>query len=208
MFHSHKIVRRISAPARSGGFSLIEILVVIALIGIVATLVIRNVSGGLESGKIKAAKAQIASIGMSVEQFYVDNGSYPEKLEDLASKPGNAANWMGPYGWTMSECKNDLRPGGEFRYTWSKPGGGGITITGVNKEITPPSRIVSTESWGEPWPVSTNTMEFTEVEGQTTLVMTIRYPSKEARDTALGTGMKDGMTTGYERLDEYLGSIA
>jgi hypothetical protein len=41
-------------------------------------------------------------------------------------------NWMGPYGWTMSECKNDLRPGGEFRYTWSKPGGGGITITGVN----------------------------------------------------------------------------
>ena len=79
-----------------------------------------------------------------------------------------------------------------------------MTITGVNKEIDPPSRIVSTESWGEPWPVSTNTMEFTEVEGQTTLVMTIRYPSKEARDTALGTGMKEGMTTGYERLDEYL----
>ena len=37
--------------------------------------------------------------------------------------------------------------------------------------------------------------------------MTIRYPSKAARDQALGTGMKDGMTTGYERLDEYLGSL-
>src|SRR5688500_6851671 len=72
-------------------------------------------------------------------------------------------NGMGPYGWTMSESKNYLRPGGEFRYTWSKPGGGGITITGVNKEITPPSRIVSTESWGEPWPVSTNTRACTEV---------------------------------------------
>jgi uncharacterized protein YndB with AHSA1/START domain len=116
-------------------------------------------------------------------------------------------NWMGPYGWTMSECKNDLRPGGEFRYTWSKPGGNGITITGMNKEVSPPSRIVSTESWGEPWPVSTNTMEFTEHDGQTTLVMTIRYSSKEARDMALGTGMKDGMTTGYERLDEYLGTL-
>jgi general secretion pathway protein G len=97
VFHSHRIVRRISAPARSGGFSLIEILVVIALIGIVATLVIRNVAGGFGSGQSKTAKAQIASVGMSVEQYYVDNGSYPEKLEDLVSKPGNAANWMGPY---------------------------------------------------------------------------------------------------------------
>lgn len=116
-------------------------------------------------------------------------------------------NWMGPHGWTMSECRNDLRPGGEFRYTWSKPGGNGITITGVNKEVVPPSRVVSTESWGDPWPVSTNIMELTESAGQTTVVMTIRYPSKEARDMALQTGMKDGMTVGYERLDEYLGSL-
>ena len=116
-------------------------------------------------------------------------------------------NWMGPYGWTMSECRNDLRPGGEIRYTWTRPEGGGITITGVNKEVDPPKRVVSTESWGAPWPEATNILEFTEVDGQTTIVMTIRYPSKEARDKALATGMKDGMTVGYERLEEYLGTV-
>ena len=77
----------------------------------------------------------------------------------------------------------------------------------MNKEVDPPSRVVSTESWGDPWPVATNILEFTEVDGQTTLVMTIRYASKEARDAALQTGMKEGMTTGYERLEEYLGTM-
>ena len=82
---------------RSMGFSLIEILVVIALIGIVATLVIRNVGGGFAGGQAKAAKSQIASVGMSIEQYYLDNGSYPERLEDLVQKPANATNWNGPY---------------------------------------------------------------------------------------------------------------
>lgn len=90
-------IRRIAAPARAGGFSLIEILVVIALIGIVATLVIRNVGGGFSSGQAKAARSQLASVGMSIEQYYLDNGSYPERLEDLVNKPASAANWSGPY---------------------------------------------------------------------------------------------------------------
>ena len=116
-------------------------------------------------------------------------------------------------GWapTAGRCRSARTTSARaarFRYTWSKPGGSGITITGVNKEVDPPKRVVSTESWGDPWPVATNTIELTEVGGQTTLVMTIRYKDKAARDTALGTGMKDGMTVGYERLDEYLGSLA
>lgn len=116
-------------------------------------------------------------------------------------------NWMGPHGWTMSECRNDLRPGGEIRYTWTRPEGGGITITGVNREVVPPSLVVSTESWGPPWPEAINRLEFTEENGQTTMVMTITYPSKEARDQALQTGMKDGMTVGYERLEQYLAGL-
>jgi len=67
---------------------------------------------------------------------------------------------------------------------------------------------VSTESWGDPWPVATNILELTESGGQTTVVMTIRYASKKDRDAALGTGMKDGMTIGYERLDEYLNTLS
>lgn len=97
MNHRNATLRRLSAPSRSGGFSLIEILVVIALIGIVATLVIRNVGGGFASGQAKAAKSQLASVGMSIEQYYLDNGSYPERLDDLVTKPASAPNWSGPY---------------------------------------------------------------------------------------------------------------
>jgi uncharacterized protein YndB with AHSA1/START domain len=129
----------------------------------------------------------------------------PKKLVfEVHTSCKHLPNWMGPYGWTMTECKNELRAGGAIRYTWSKPDDQGITITGVNKEVSPPDRIVSTESWGEPWPEALNTLEFQEVDGQTTIIMTIRYPSKEARDMALQTGMKDGMTVGYDRLEEYL----
>ena len=82
---------------RSQGFSLVEILIVIALIGIVATLVIGNVGSGFASGQSKTAKSQIAAVGMSVERYYLDNGAYPDRLEDLVQKPGNATNWGGPY---------------------------------------------------------------------------------------------------------------
>ena len=104
-----------------------------------------------------------------------------------------------------SEIQNAMGPGlNELMSTLKAQG---ITITGVVKEVTPPSRVVSTESWGDPWPVATNILELTESGGQTTVVMTIRYASKKDRDAALGTGMKDGMTIGYERLDEYLGTM-
>ncbi|NUQ11045.1 MAG: SRPBCC domain-containing protein [Gemmatimonadaceae bacterium] len=116
-------------------------------------------------------------------------------------------HWMGPYGWTMSECLIELRPGGAIRYTWTRPEGGGITITGVVKEVVRPELLVSTESWGPPWPEAMNRLEFSEADGQTTMVMTITYPSKEARDQALQTGMKDGMTVGYERLERYIASL-
>jgi len=86
-----------SAPQRSAGFSLIEILIVMALIGIIAVAVFRNVGGGFGKGQQRAATALVNTIAMSVEQFYVDNGSYPDRLEDLVSKPSSAPNWSGPY---------------------------------------------------------------------------------------------------------------
>ena len=97
MKHSIHTARRMSAPLRAGGFSLVEILIVIALIGIVATLVIGNVAGGFGTGQRKAAVSQIAALEMSLERYYIDNSSYPERLEDLVTKPGAAANWAGPY---------------------------------------------------------------------------------------------------------------
>jgi uncharacterized protein YndB with AHSA1/START domain len=64
--------------------------------------------------------------------------------------------------------------------------------------------VVSTEKWGPEWSETVNTVEFTEADGRTTITVTITYVSKEARDQALATGMKDGMERSFDRLDALL----
>ena len=116
-------------------------------------------------------------------------------------------HWMlGPPGWTMPICENDPRPGGTYRFVWRKADGAEMTIPGVYQEVTPPEGFVAKESWGPDWPETINTLRLTETDGRTTATLTIRYPSKDARDAALETGMKEGMDQSYDRLDEYLKS--
>ena len=62
----------------------------------------------------------------------------------------------------------DLRPGGAWRYVWSGPDDAELEMHGVYREITPPERLVSTESWGEDWPEMLNTLILTEEDGKTT----------------------------------------
>jgi uncharacterized protein YndB with AHSA1/START domain len=114
-------------------------------------------------------------------------------------------HWMlGPPGWTMSICEMDLKLGGKRRLGWRGQDGATMEIRGVTKECVPPERLVCTESWGDPWPETLDTLLFTEREGITTVTLTVLYPSKEARDAALQSGMKEGMNAGYERLDSLL----
>ena len=81
-------------------------------------------------------------------------------------------------------------------------------MTGVYRDIVPPERLVNTEVWGPEWPEAVNTLVLTEQNGKTTITATALYPSKEARDTALGTGMTEGWGKSYDRLEQYLPSIA
>jgi uncharacterized protein YndB with AHSA1/START domain len=67
---------------------------------------------------------------------------------------------------------------------------------------------VLTESWGANWPETLNTIVFSEKDGKTTMANTILYPSKDARDAALKTGMKEGAGMSYDRLAELLESVA
>jgi uncharacterized protein YndB with AHSA1/START domain len=81
-----------------------------------------------------------------------------------------------------------------------------MEIRGTYREIVPPARIVTTESWGADWPETVNTVVLTESGERTTVTTTILYPGKAARDAALGTGMKDGAAQSYDRLETYLAS--
>jgi uncharacterized protein YndB with AHSA1/START domain len=119
--------------------------------------------------------------------------------------PRHLQQWLlGPEGWTMPICELDARPGGQWRYVWRKGDGSEMTLSGIVKEFQPPERVVTTERWGPEWPETLNTVVFTESLGQTTITITVRYPSKEARDAALQTGMKEGMDQGFARLDQLL----
>lgn len=125
---------------------------------------------------------------------------------DCFTKPEHIQKWLlGPDGWTMPVCEVDLRKGGKWHWVWQTSANGEMMeMHGVYLEVTPPERLVNTENWGEPWPESTQTQVFTEEGGTTLTVATVLYPSKEARDKAIETGMEDGWGRSYERLDEYL----
>jgi len=128
---------------------------------------------------------------------------------DAWTNPRHVPQWLlGPEGWTMPVCEIDLRPGGSWRYVWRKADGTEMVMGGSYREVVPPERLVSTESWGPEWPETVNTMVLTESGGQTTITLTVRYPSKEARDAALKTGMKEGMDQGFARLDTLLETLA
>jgi uncharacterized protein YndB with AHSA1/START domain len=128
---------------------------------------------------------------------------------DAWTNPKHLPNWCtGPEGWTMPICEIDLRPGGAWRYVYRKAGGTEMTLRGTVREVTPPDRYVSTESWGPEWPETVNTLALTESDGRTTMTLTITYPSKEARDAALKTGMKDGLEPSFERLERLLPALA
>ncbi len=125
-------------------------------------------------------------------------------LFDAHTKPEHIRQWMlGPDGWSMPICEVDLHVGGAWRFVWRRTNQTEMEMTGLYREITPHDRLVTTESWGGPWPETTNTVEFVECDGNTTLIMTIRYPACEARDAATSTGMKAGMTASFDRLAEY-----
>jgi uncharacterized protein YndB with AHSA1/START domain len=123
--------------------------------------------------------------------------------------PKHVSQWLlGPEGWTMPVCEIDLRPGGAWHWVWRGPDGTEMEMRGVYREVTPPERLVNTEEWGGDWPETLTTLVLTEEDGKTTISTTVLYPSKEAREAAIGTGMKEGWSASYDRLDEYLRTVA
>jgi len=79
------------------GFTLVEMLLVITIIGILAALVIPKMVGRSEQARVTAVHADLSSIKTALDAFEVDNGYYPKSLQDLLQQPNNAKNWHGPY---------------------------------------------------------------------------------------------------------------
>lgn len=83
----------------SRGFSLIELLIVVLILGLLASLVAPNMFKKLGKAKSKTAKVQIEMLGTSLDSYRLDTGKYPSSdqgLEALREDPG-VDNWDGPY---------------------------------------------------------------------------------------------------------------
>ena len=100
-FRSLRVVHAVRHRRRHG-FTLIEILVVIVVIAILATLVAPNVFQHVGAAKSATAKSQIEMLGAALDAYRLDNGSYPSTQQGLAAlweKPtvDPPANWRAPY---------------------------------------------------------------------------------------------------------------
>jgi general secretion pathway protein G len=79
-------------------FTLVEIMLVVAILGILAGLVIPRIVGKSEEARITRTQADIkGGIKTALDEFEVDNGFYPQSLQDLLQQPHNTKNWHGPY---------------------------------------------------------------------------------------------------------------
>ncbi|HEX5477326.1 MAG TPA: type II secretion system major pseudopilin GspG [Burkholderiales bacterium] len=89
-----------STCKRSSGFTLLELLVVIVIIGLLAGYVAPRYFSQVGKSEIQVARAQIDSIEKALDQFRLDTRHYPspeQGLEALVSKPAAEPNWSGPY---------------------------------------------------------------------------------------------------------------
>jgi len=82
------------------GYTLTEMLVVLAIIGLLAAALTPVLAGQLSRARAKSARLQVESVATSLESFRADVGRYPSQAEGLAAllrQPGDAEGWLGPY---------------------------------------------------------------------------------------------------------------
>src|ERR1700744_4866252 len=125
---------------------------------------------------------------------------------DAWTKPELLKRWWAPrsYGVTLFECELDLRAGGAYRFAFGRDPKNPEVFSGRYLEVDPPSRLVFSQLYermreaGEVVVTAT----FEESQGRTRLTLHQLFPSKEALEGALASGMEQGMRVTLDQLDE------
>jgi general secretion pathway protein G len=96
----HACMYKVAKTTKHSGFTLLELLVVMVIIGLLAGIVAPRYFSQVGKSRVKAARAQIDSLDKALEQFRIDTGRLPtteEGLVALNSAPPGMTGWEGPY---------------------------------------------------------------------------------------------------------------
>ena len=130
---------------------------------------------------------------------------------DAWTKPELLKRWWAPkaFGVTLFECEQDLRVGGAYRFAFGRDPKNPEVFSGRYVEVDPPSRLVLTQVYERMAHVGdvVVTAAFVESEGRTRLTLHQLFPSKEALEGALSSGMERGMRVTLDQLDELVASM-
>lgn len=138
--------RSIPRHARAAGFTLVEIVIVITLIGLILALVANRIMGGQKRAEYKLAQTQLSTLSQKIESYQSDTGNLPDSLDQLVTAPSNVTGWLGPYA-KASEFKDPWQHAIEYHHPGDnnqpyqlisfgvdgKPGG-----DGVDKDLSAP----------------------------------------------------------------------
>ena len=110
--HAHRPPRR---SLSRGGFTLMELLIVLAIIGVIAAIAVPSFLGQQKKANVKATQASIHGLESALDYFATDHdGDYPTSLDLLITNPGNDPKWSGPY---LKGCRLPLDAwGNELMY--------------------------------------------------------------------------------------------
>ena len=130
---------------------------------------------------------------------------------DAWTKPELLERWWAPksFGVSLFECEQDVRVGGAYRFAFGRDPKNPEVFSGRYLEVDPPSRLVLTQVYermahaGEVVVTAT----FEESQGRTRLTLHQLFPSKEALEGALKSGMERGMRVTLDQLDELVASM-
>ena len=124
-------------------------------------------------------------------------------------EPDLVKQWLGPAGYDMDIDSYDFRTGGRFRFVQRNNEGEEYAFNGVYHVVRDNEFAIQTfEFEGFPDVVSIESLTFEDLgDGRSRVRGHATYPSMEARDGMVSSGMESGMSEGYERLDKVLTSL-